>query len=107
MKFEVFLDISKAFDYVKRACLIFNVKRNRIFSKLLRVTMDFRSDRKQRMVLNRRWSSLMDFQVTQGSIPRPLLYFICINDLLDNLTSNPKLFTNDASLFSIVTDAML
>ena len=32
------------------------------------------------------------------------LFLIHINDLLDNLTSNPKLFADDASLFSTVTD---
>ena len=31
-------------------------------------------------------------------------FLIYINDLPDNLTSNPKLFADDISLFSTVTD---
>ena len=33
-----------------------------------------------------------------------VLLLIYINDLLDNLVSNPKLFTDDTSLFFTVTD---
>ena len=31
-------------------------------------------------------------------------FFICLNDLLDKLTSNPKLFANETSLFPTVTN---
>ena len=43
-------------------------------------------------------------EVLQGSILGPLFLLIYINDLLGNLTSNPKLFADDTSLCSIVTD---
>ena len=39
---------------------------------------------------------------SQGSILGRLFSLIYINDLLDDLTSNPKLFANDTSLFSAV-----
>ena len=42
--------------------------------------------------------------VPQGSIPGPLLSLIYINDFSDNLSSNPKLFAYDTSLFSVVHD---
>ena len=42
--------------------------------------------------------------VPQGSIFGTLFLLICINNLTDNLTSNPKLFADDTSLYSTVTD---
>ena len=41
----------------------------------------------------------------QGSIIRPLLFLLYINDLTKNLYSNQKLFADDTSLFSTVTNA--
>ena len=42
--------------------------------------------------------------IPQGSFLGPLLFLIYINDLLDNLRSNAKLFVGDTSLFSVVHD---
>ena len=84
----VFLDIPKAFDKVWREGLIFKLEQNGISGKLLRLIKDF--------------SSWMDFQagIPQGSI----FSIIYINDLPNNLTSNPKLLADDTSLFSTVAD---
>ena len=40
--------------------------------------------------------------VPQGSILRQLFFVIYINDSSDGLTSNPKLFADDTSLFFVV-----
>ena len=40
----------------------------------------------------------------QEFILGPFFFLIYINDLKGNLTSNPKLFADDISLFSTVTD---
>ena len=70
---------------------------------------DFLSKRKKRVALNGHLSSWADIKsgVPQGSIPRSLLFFLCINDLRENLHSNPKLFAYDTSLFSTVTNEAL
>ena len=60
--------------------------------------------RKQRVVLNGEHSSWANVEagVSQGSILGPLFFLICIKDLLDALTTNPKLFMDDTSLFSVI-----
>ena len=65
--------------------------------------------RKQRVVLNGQYSSLASVKagVPQGSIYCPLFFLIFINDLSDNLISNPKLFSDDTSLFSVAQDITL
>ena len=49
------------------------------------------------------WSSVTA-GVPQGSILGPLFFLIYINDLVDNISSEAKLFANDASLFTVVYD---
>ena len=72
---------------------------------LLSTLIDFLKERKQRVALNgqdSRWSDV-SAGVSQGSILGPL-FLIYINDLPDNLSSNPKLFADDISLFSVEHD---
>ena len=73
---------------------------------MLTLLTDFLSNRKQRIVLDGQHSSWADIKagVPQGSILGPLLFLMYINDLTKNLHSNPKIFANDISLFSTVTD---
>ena len=87
----VFVDISKAFD------IIIKLKQDRTSGKLLILIKDFLSDRKQHLVLNGQFSFWMDVQagIRVRSILGHLLFLIDINDLLNNLTSNPKLFADD------------
>ena len=65
---------------------------------------DFLSLRRQRLVVNGQHSTWVNIEagVPQGSVLRPLFFLIYINDLSDNLNSNPKLFADDISLFSFV-----
>ena len=70
---------------------------------------NFPKERKQRVVLNDkylRWTNV-EAGVPQGSIYGPLLFLIYINDLPEKLVSNPKLFANDTSLFSVIRNKHL
>ena len=80
------------------------LKQNGISGKLFDIITDFLNFRKQRVVLNGQyssWTSIED-KVPQGSILGLLLFFIYINDLSDDLTTNVKVFADGTSLFSIV-----
>ena len=70
---------------------------------------DFLKDRKQRVVLNGQNSTWVNAAagVPQGSILGPLLFLIYINDLSENLVSNPKLFADDTPFFSVIFDKAL
>ena len=96
-----FLDISKAFDKVWHHGLHYKPRQNGISGELLSSLSDFLDNRTQRVILNGQYSSWAKVEagVPQGSILGPLLFLIYINDLSDNLASNPKLFADDTSLF--------
>ena len=72
--------------------------------KLLNVITDFLYQRKQGVVLNAQHSSWTNIEagIPHGSILGPLFFLIYIKDLSDGLTSNPKLFADDTSLFSVI-----
>ena len=67
---------------------------------------DFFTYQKQRVVLNGQHSSWdnVNAGVPQDSILGSLLFLIYINDLSNNLSSNCKLFADDTSLFSVVSN---
>ena len=47
---------------------------------------------------------LLTTGVPQGSVLRPLFFLIYVNDLIDDLISEAKLFSDDTWLFTIVYD---
>ena len=70
---------------------------------------NFLEEKKKRVILNGQHSTWTNVEagVPQGSILGPLLFLIYINDLPENLVSNPKLFADDTSLFSIISNKHL
>ena len=104
---SVFLDISKAFDEVWHDGNIFKLKQNGISGNLSNMLSNFLRNRKQRVVLNVQTSSWADVNtgVPQDSILGALLFLIYINDFVDGLSTNARLFANDTSLFSVVHNA--
>ena len=59
--------------------------------------------------MNGQYSTLVTIEagVPQRSILGSLFFLIYINDFSDDLTSNPKLFADDTSLFSVVQNINL
>ena len=67
---------------------------------------DYLSNRKQRVVLPGAvsdWATI-HARVPQVSILDPLLFLLCINDIVHDIGSNIRLFADDTSLFIIVDD---
>ena len=66
----VFVDISKAFDKLCHEGLIYKLQQNCISGELLNILIDFRNNRKQRVVFNDQTSNWVDVKVgvPQGSI---------------------------------------
>ena len=90
----VFLDIYKAFNKVWHDGLHFKLKSYGISGCLFTVIKDFLNNRYQRVVLNGK-SSIWSPVKAQGSVLGPLV---------DNISSEAKLFADDTSLFIVVYD---
>ena len=83
--------------------LLYKLKQS-VISGNLNIITDFLSLRRQRVVLNGQHSTWVNIEagVPRGSILGSLFFLIYINDLSDDLTSNPKFFVDNTSLFSVV-----
>ena len=104
----VFLDLLKAFDRVWHDGLMYILKTLGICENYYGLINSFLNNRHQRVVLNdqlSKWSHIKA-GAPQGSILGPLLFLVYINDLPEGLKTSAKLFTDDASLFSVVHDSV-
>jgi len=102
----VFCDISKAFDRVWHEGLLFKLSKIGIGGKLLAFLKHYLTNRKQQVVIGGQNSQpgVIKAGVPQGSVLGPLLFLVYINDLVNNITSNIKLFADDTSLYLEVND---
>jgi hypothetical protein len=100
----VFCDILKAFYRVWHKGLICKLQSVGINGGLLNLFRDYLSDRKQKVVLPDGSSQtvFISVGVPQGSILYPLLFLIYINDIILDLNSYIRLFSDDTSLYIIV-----
>ena len=100
----IYLDMSKAFDVVHHAALIYKLRCAGIRGKVLNWIESFLTNRRQRVVMRNgtsRYEKVLS-GVPQGSILGPLLFLIFINDIPNCVISTVKLFADDAKLYRII-----
>lgn len=100
----VFCDVSKAFDRVWHEGLLLKLEAAGITGSLLTWFRSYLTDRRQRVVLpgvQSNWNNIRA-GVPQGSILGPLLFLLFINDIVEDIGSNIRLFADDTSLYMVV-----
>ena len=105
----VFYDISKAFDRVRHVGLIHKLQAVGVFGSVLKWFKNYLSNRKQRVVLpgiTSDWVYILAV-VPQGSIHSPLLFLLYINDIVNDIGANIRLFADDTSLSIIVENPVM
>ena len=100
----VFSEVSKAFDRVWDKGFLHKLKNSGINGNILDLIEAFLHNRRHRVVLNGQYSNwkFVKTGVLQVSVLEVLFSLIYINDLLQGLISDIKLFDDDSSLFLIV-----
>ena len=101
---DVFINIFKAFVEVWHEGLLYKLETYGVKEEVLNLH-NYPHERYQRVVRNGQTSSweLRKSAVPQGSVG-PLMFLIYINDLPENIQSTCKIFADDTSLFSHVSD---
>ena len=97
-------DISKAFDRVWHTRLLCKLEAAGVTGEVPNRFRSYLSDRQQRVILQG-VSSVWNFfraDVPHGSILGPLLFLLFINDIVNGINSNIRLFADDTSVFIIV-----
>lgn len=105
----MFLDISNTFSKVWHDCLMFKLSHNGTFGNCCQLVKSFRENCKQVVILNGQassWTNVLD-GVSQGSILGLHFFMIYNNDLSEDLSSTPKLLSDDISHFSVVNSKYL
>lgn len=103
-----FFDISKAFDKVSHKALLHKLEKYGITGDALALISSYLEDRVQRVVINGKTSSWKQILagVPQGSILGPLFFLLFINDIVDTIENNIRLFADDTSLFKFLTNVL-
>ncbi len=98
----VYLDFSKAFDYLCHRLLIKKMEAMGVHPKVNRWVEEFLNNRTFRVKLGDHHSSegAVKRGVPQGSVLGLLLFLIFINDLADELTCNHFFFAEDVKLIA-------
>jgi ribonucleases P/MRP protein subunit RPP40 len=97
----IFLDFKKAFDTVPHEKLIKKLESYSIDDQIIQWIKSFLTGRSQRVVLDGVCSDELEVSsgVPQGSVIGPILFLIYINDIVDNVKSNVRLFADDTLIY--------
>ena len=100
----VFCDVSKAFDKVWHKGLLFKLKLTGVNKQLISWIESYLSDRQQKVVSEGFSSTLKGIKagVPQGSVLGPFLFLVYINDIVNDINNDIRLFADDTSLFVVV-----
>ena len=100
----VFCDVSKAFDKVWHKGLLFKLKLTGVNKQLISWIESYLSDRQQKVVSEGFSSTLKGIKagVPQGSVLDPFLFLVYINDIVNDINNDIRLFADDTSLFVVV-----
>ena len=98
----VFLDVSSAFDAVWHLGLIAKLEQINISGTALKLFSSYLSNRHAVTVIDGHKSTELPLLagVPQGSRLGPLMFIIYINDLVNNLESNPFVYADDTTLIA-------
>ena len=98
------LDFKTAFDSVPHCRMMKKFSGYEICGNLLRWISNFIKHRQQRIVINGVCSDWINVKsgVPQGSVLRPLLFLLYLNDIPDTISCSLKLFADDVKMSSSI-----
>ena len=101
---SIYIDLSKAFDTLDFEILLFKFRFYGVTDTAFELMKNYLSDRKQYLKYNVHESDVMSIKtgVLQGSILGPLLFSICINNLVNKL--NFLMYADDTTIYFNLED---
>ena len=95
-------DVSKAFDRVWHRGILYKLRRAGIKGRLLRWFEAYLRGRPQRTVVNGQESEIEPIEagVPQGSIIGPLLFILYMDDIIQAVNMEIRLYADDATLYT-------